>query len=113
MDGWLRGGAVPAVSLLDLLMFVSLSLAWYLLRRERMTKHQIAYRDGYLKSDHWQRVRKAKLKQAGYRCEKCGAKERLDIHHLTYARLGHERMSDLKTLCRGCHTVQHNKDKKR
>jgi 5-methylcytosine-specific restriction endonuclease McrA len=103
MDGWIRGCAIPAVNLKDFLMFLSLSIVWFLLRREKLTKRQVAYREGYLKSEHWQEVRKEKLKQAGYKCERCGAKESLDIHHLHYRTLGHERMSDLQALCRSCH----------
>ena len=102
MDIGLRGCAVPAVNLPDLIMFLSLAFVWFLLRRERTTRRQQSYQE-YLKSDHWREVRKEKLKEAGYKCERCGAKESLDIHHLTYARLGHERMSDLQALCRPCH----------
>lgn len=102
MDSWIRGCAVPAVNLPDLVMFLALSFVWFLLRRERTTRRQQSYQE-YLKSAHWQEIRKEKLKEAGYKCEKCGAKESLDIHHLTYARLGHERMSDLQALCRPCH----------
>ena len=102
MDGWLRGCAIPAVNLPDFLMALALALVWFLLRRERMTKRQQSYRE-YLKSAHWQEIRKAKLKEAGYKCQKCGARESLDIHHLHYRTLGHERMSDLQALCRSCH----------
>jgi 5-methylcytosine-specific restriction endonuclease McrA len=102
MDNWLGSCAVPTVNLPDLIMAVSLAFVWFLLRREQITRRQQSYRE-YLKSEHWQEVRKEKLKEAGYKCQKCGAKESLDIHHLTYARLGHERMSDLQALCRSCH----------
>jgi 5-methylcytosine-specific restriction endonuclease McrA len=57
----------------------------------------------YLRSDAWQRKRKAVLRRAGYRCERCGADVPLDIHHLTYARFGHENLEDLQALCRMCH----------
>lgn len=33
--------------------------------------------------------------------------ERLDIHHRTYTRLGHERPADFLVLCRRCHKRQH------
>lgn len=57
----------------------------------------------YLASDAWQRKRRAVLRRAGYRCERCGWAGPLDIHHLTYARFGNEELSDLKALCRECH----------
>jgi len=87
----------------DAFLVLCLVAGWYILRRERLTSYQIAYRNGYLRSDHWQEVRRKKLKQAGYKCEACGQKVKLDIHHLTYERLGKERLSDLQALCRSCH----------
>jgi len=87
----------------DLLLVLCLLVGWYILRRERLTPQQIEYRNGYLRSEHWQEVRRKKLKQAGYKCEACGQKVKLDIHHLTYERLGKERLSDLQALCRPCH----------
>jgi 5-methylcytosine-specific restriction endonuclease McrA len=57
----------------------------------------------YLSSEAWQRKRKAVLRRAGYRCERCHAAKPLDIHHLTYARFGNEEMDDLRALCRDCH----------
>ena len=64
--------------------------------------------DAYLKSREWRNMKYAKIVAAGYKCEKCGRTEDgLDVHHLTYERLGHERMSDLQLLCRYCHKVVH------
>jgi hypothetical protein len=43
-------------------------------------------------------------------CLICGASwllERDDLHHRTYARLGHESCRDLAPLCRHCHAVLH------
>ena len=49
-----------------------------------------AYRALYLRSGHWQRVRAEAIGRAGGRCAECGSRQRLDVHHLTYARLGDE-----------------------
>ncbi len=57
----------------------------------------------YLASEDWQRKRKAVLRRAGYRCERCRKAKPLDIHHLTYARFGNEDLEDLRALCRDCH----------
>ncbi len=92
----------------DIFLVICLVAGWYILRRERLTKYQIAYRNGYLKSDHWQDGLRKKLKQAGYKCEICHKKTKLDIHHLTYIRLGDERLGDLQALCRSCHRKEHN-----
>ena len=44
------------------------------------------------------------LKRAGGFCEACGKKTRcLEVHHLTYKRLGRERDEDLQAVCRPCH----------
>ncbi len=62
----------------------------------------------YLRSPEWRRKRARRLKLDRNACQKCGAtsKEyRLEVHHLTYERLGDERMEDLQTLCVLCHPV--------
>lgn len=76
----------------------------------------------YLASRKWADIRHAKLMQAGYVCERCGLSNYsvdLEVHHLTYARLGRERMTDLQVLCPDCHVgadtervVQRREDKK-
>lgn len=57
----------------------------------------------YLLSDAWKEKRKEKLIHGGKRCEVCGTKKRLQIHHLTYERIFQERMDDLMILCRKHH----------
>ncbi len=62
----------------------------------------------YLQTDHWKEIRKKKLGKAWYKCEKCQSKKDLHVHHITYARRGEERMSDLEVLCKDCHEKAHN-----
>jgi 5-methylcytosine-specific restriction endonuclease McrA len=58
-------------------------------------------------------VRSAVRLRAHGRCEKCGAKARLEIHHLTYDYspseliFGREMPDDLQALCRRCHHQAH------
>ncbi len=61
----------------------------------------------YLTTGHWRTTRNAALKRAGYRCAKCTAGRNLQVHHLSYDRLGAETDSDLEVLCRGCHLGLH------
>ena len=62
----------------------------------------------YLTSPEWDILRKAILLRDLYRCQSCGATGvPLDVHHLTYVRLGEEKHSDLTSLCRSCHDRQH------
>lgn len=75
-------------------------------RREARKQRQREYRD-YLRSEHWQRTRAQVLERAEGFCEDCGLRGNLDVHHLTYKRKGHERLSDLRAICRCCHTERH------
>lgn len=62
--------------------------------------------ESYMASPNWRKRRQTALKLAGYRCQGCGvtsADERLEVHHLTYERFGHENDADLVVLCRDCH----------
>jgi 5-methylcytosine-specific restriction endonuclease McrA len=65
------------------------------------------YRSEYLKSNHWRELRKTKLATSKI-CERCGANKRLDIHHKVYKNLYDVTLSDLETLCRKCHSKEHN-----
>jgi 5-methylcytosine-specific restriction endonuclease McrA len=57
----------------------------------------------YLASAAWRRVRRLALRRARWRCERCGARGQLDVHHRTYRRLGVERPEDVEVLCPSCH----------
>jgi len=72
-------------------------------RRPRTGGDRAWYRGTYLRSPHWRRTSAAARRRAGYRCEQCHRRTRLDVHHRTYERLGHERPEDLRALCRTCH----------
>lgn len=72
--------------------------------------------DDYLTSEHWKQIRDRKLEEQDWQCERCGhyarrdhdgARIGLDVHHLTYERLGREEMADLEALCRTCHEEEH------
>ena len=64
----------------------------------------------YMRSDAWAAIRDVKLSIAAYECEKCGSRETLHVHHLTYDRFGgDERMTDLQVLCRPCHNKAHGR----
>ena len=62
----------------------------------------------YLLTGHWNSVRLAKLKAVGYRCENCGRRAKLHVHHLHYKSLGEEKLSDLRALCKSCHYSRDN-----
>jgi len=63
--------------------------------------------DEYLQTPEW-RERAAQVKMLRGKCAKCGSRERLEAHHLTYERRGHEDMADLQVLCHDCHMRTHD-----
>jgi hypothetical protein len=63
--------------------------------------------DEYLRSEDWQERRQQILSRDGRRCTKCNSSHYLQVHHLTYARVGDENLDDLVTLCRKCHEKEH------
>ena len=63
----------------------------------------------YMESLDWQIIRLKAMKRDDYECVTCGAISGLEVHHITYSRLGNEKLSDLATLCRDCHQAVHDK----
>ena len=59
------------------------------------------------KQVHWRKTRKAALKRAGYRCQICGNREPLSVHHNNYESVGRERAKDVIAICESCHKVHH------
>ena len=92
-----------------------------------------AYKREYLKSDEWKRKREAVMRRSTKLfpvlsttvdrngreiqfidlerrpiCENDGCTDKAtQVHHLTYRRIGGERLSDLKALCPKCHVDLH------
>lgn len=64
----------------------------------------------YLKSPEWDVKRKAKLKEADYKCQLCnGNGTKIAVHHRTYDRVFNELLADLIALCEPCHQKFHDK----
>jgi 5-methylcytosine-specific restriction endonuclease McrA len=61
----------------------------------------------YMGSNAWACRRRTVVANSGGICADCGSQVRLDVHHLTYARLGREHDSDLVAVCRRCHNARH------
>ena len=62
----------------------------------------------YLRSPQWRAVRAKRLQLDGFRCHICGARENLEVHHMSYERLAaRNEISDLITLCHDCHMMIH------
>ena len=105
-----NGGAVLCLAVLLLAMILALYVLLY-------DRHEIGRMLGglwrryrylrYLRLERWWVLRKQVLRRANWRCERCGQRGPLDVHHLTYERFGREMLGDLQALCRGCHDEAH------
>ena len=73
---------------------------------EFQTEGQIAYKI-YLRTPHWHRMRDARLELDEFACVDCGKCYDLQVHHITYERMGEEDLADLVTVCDDCHKRRH------
>jgi hypothetical protein len=62
--------------------------------------------DAYLKSAAWRDVKERYRASDLPQICMCGATE-VDLHHVTYDRVGREELEDFVPLCRACHTQAH------
>jgi len=92
---------------LSIIMVIILGILYHINNREIISFSHIEKRI-YLASKRWQEKRQKILKRDDHICQGCGAKKRLEIHHISYRKLGHEPLKDLITLCRDCHQKQHD-----
>jgi hypothetical protein len=69
-----------------------------------MTQQQY---ENYLASDRWQIIATKAKERAHHQCALCWRRRRLEVHHRTYERLGHEWVTDLVVLCWWCHRLHH------
>jgi 5-methylcytosine-specific restriction endonuclease McrA len=63
----------------------------------------------YLKSKEWLSIR-LDILTIRPKCERCGSKKSLEVHHLTYKRIFNEEPEDLEVLCKGCHYKEHESE---
>jgi len=71
--------------------------------------HSARYR-AVMASPGWRRRRARVLRAAARRCQTPGCTARaVDVHHVTYDRLGRERPGDLLAVCEPCHARLHGR----
>jgi predicted HNH restriction endonuclease len=61
----------------------------------------------YIKSPKWKLVCKRYWATYGKKCQACGVRNNLHVHHKTYERFGREVLTDLCGLCHDCHRSVH------
>lgn len=66
----------------------------------------------YIASPKWKLKTEAYYKKNGRYCKACKVTKPLHVHHMTYERLGHERLGDLVSLCYTCHAEVHRLHRK-
>ena len=81
---------------------------WWTQREQEISRLRSMSYPEYLKTDHWQNVRRAALKRAKYRCQVCNTNQSvLHVHHRTYENRGQELARDVIVLCETCHRTFH------
>jgi hypothetical protein len=63
----------------------------------------------YLCSREWSERKEAVRKRSGGKCERCLKNHATAVHHLTYIRKYAELLTDLQSICQGCHDFIHGK----
>lgn len=66
----------------------------------------------YLASREWALLKEAVRARSQGRCEHCGLADYEETHHLTYERIGNERIRDLLGVCHECHEYLSGKSDK-
>lgn len=69
--------------------------------RSKTNSKRRKYR-AYLQSSSWKALRQRVLIRDGFECL-CGAPA-TEVHHLSYERFGSERLEDLVSICKECHS---------
>lgn len=84
----------------------------YIVESITFEERQRRYREEYLHSDQWEKIRRMIWHRDDGCCVACGNSGRIyqvDVHHDTYARIGDENLEDLRLLCRRCHQKEHGR----
>lgn len=64
----------------------------------------------YLRSDRWRELALQVKRNSHWTCFYCGVQTPwLDVHHITYDRVFHETIEDLRPTCRDCHCKIHGR----
>jgi 5-methylcytosine-specific restriction endonuclease McrA len=61
----------------------------------------------YIRSEAWREKRRDVILRACGVCERCGLWPVVNVHHLTYDRVGNELLEDLLGVCSRCHREFH------
>lgn len=74
------------------------------MRKVKLTRRE--YREEYLNSDEWKKIRLRILEREKWKCQRCGATAK-DVHHRKYDFVSIRPDNILMALCRDCHNLAH------
>jgi 5-methylcytosine-specific restriction endonuclease McrA len=61
-----------------------------------------------LEREAYDRLRQQVLERDNWRCQSCGRRDQLEVHHKTFrSSMGDDSGRNLITLCHGCHGIIH------
>lgn len=66
---------------------------------------------GYWNSEEWAKIKVDLIMERGSKCQWCGKRSFLVVHHLNYDNYKCEEPSDLVLICKKCHAIEHGKIK--
>lgn len=75
---------------------------------EVAVEYYYSFRKSYFASKAWKILRQKVLRRDNHKCQSCGRKDSLEVHHITYENFTNESLDELVTLCRYCHQDHHN-----
>lgn len=77
-------------------------------RNQRLRKLGFEDYNAYMASPEWAEVkRRYRASLRPQDCGLCGTDQNIQIHHMTYDRIGEEELADLAALCGDCHSMLH------
>lgn len=73
-----------------------------------MSRHHARHKIG---GERWIRTTRQVKDRDGWRCQRCGAAGRLEVHHRTPLAEGGDpwALENLETVCRSCHVAAHRR----
>jgi len=97
-------------ALITPIIIISLIYSEYLTSNRELGAKRYKKTDysSYMQSPKWQEIREIRLFVDSNKCQSCGNGEQLQVHHITYKRLGNEDIDDLVTVCKQCHKELHD-----
>jgi 5-methylcytosine-specific restriction endonuclease McrA len=69
-----------------------------------MSRFSVFYAN-YMLSSQWKARCFDVLQRDKYLCQACFKHKATQVHHLTYKRVGKERLEDLISVCKRCHNI--------